>query len=196
MSLMPTSTTTLATPGCASTSRWKRARADSPIPSRSSRPPEMPALTTAMPRGARRAARWSVQRSSRSRLAVAPSVMESPITTTVRAVAGASTSIPLRNSRAVVVAPSRSLRGGSGRPGRSRCSAAHPSGRSAAAWAGNVDVDLYGLKVAGGQRQRVAQALLAGRDDRSRLAVEGQRTGMAPALPATLAAPIRSGVVP
>ncbi len=63
----------------------------------------MPALTTAMPRGAKRAARWSVQRWSWSRLAVAPSVIESPITTTLRALVGASTSMPARNRRAVVL---------------------------------------------------------------------------------------------
>ncbi|KAG1475415.1 hypothetical protein G6F54_014241 [Rhizopus delemar] len=79
------------------------------MPSRSSRPPEMPALTTATPRGASRAARWSVQRWSWSRLAVAPSVIEAPITTTLRAPGAASTSIPVRNRRAVVgVARSRS----------------------------------------------------------------------------------------
>ena len=65
----------------------------------STRPPEMPALSTAMFCPARRRARKSGQRLSVPGVEAAPSVMESPKATTLRAPGAASTSTALRKRR-------------------------------------------------------------------------------------------------
>ena len=82
MSLIPSSTMSQRTPGCASTSRSRRASAFGPRPSRSRRLPPIPAFSTATCAVAgdacRRRARTSGQRSLPLVVDPRPSVIESP----------------------------------------------------------------------------------------------------------------------
>ena len=177
------------------------------MPSDNSRAPEMPALITATPCGARRLARKSGQRASIPRLALAPSVIESPRMATACAPGWRlhlnRTEQKARRGGLYAGARRRCARPASGPAGRSTPSRAHPSetwstGLACGRWMLTVSRARSGTDRSTGSLTSGAPGATLAAGWPENVSVRRLPASMAEpdAASATVAAPMRSGTLP